>query len=219
MAGSVWSIIFHPWRSRDEIESLRAELADCRERLEKAEQESAGLNEKLKYKIEVSETIIRNGDEEREKLKNKIAELEEDKTALNAEISEWKQLRIELDAVSEQLKEFEKVKADYEDRIKKLTLSLRDAYGRRADFGKINAGELDTDLLEPGDSLFLRDADPIDMLEATIPTPAQKAASSSTQSNKKANAGRAPKSSATGSPRSNRLPKDDSDWLLTLPPE
>ncbi|MDE6559383.1 MAG: hypothetical protein K2K29_05810 [Muribaculaceae bacterium] len=261
MARSAWYIWLHPRRSRDAMESLEEEVASLKEDLERTESSRADIEDELQQKTERTDTIIQRADAERDSLKMRIATLEGEKEDLKAEIREWEQTRIELDAIAEQLKEWEQVKARYKERIKMLTLRLRDARGRKGDFGGYKVEESASDILEDGESFYLPGHAPIDMLADNIADSLQStpdapheidddsdaagaagaacepegssagnsAPSAQTSSARgtaihPGNSVPSPQSSATSrratsSSQRRRLPKNDADWLMTLPPE
>lgn len=192
---------------------LEEEAATLKELLERTQRDCDRLHTELGEKKEVADAIIKRADDECERLKGEIASLEKDKEELQGEIREWEQTRIELDAIAEQLKEWEQVKAQYEEHIRILTLRLRDARGRRGNFGgKMESSE--SDIVEAGESLFLEKGKPIDMTASEVGPTGGRDSSSQSSDKGSSSKGR----SGRRSPQ-RRLPKDDSDWLLTLPPE
>ena len=265
MARSAWYIWLHPRRSRDAMESLEEEVASLKEDLERTESSRADIEDELQQKTERTDTIIQRADAERDSLKMRIATLEGEKEDLKAEIREWEQTRIELDAIAEQLKEWEQVKARYKERIKMLTLRLRDARGRKGDFGGYKVEESASDILEEGESFYLPGHAPIDMLADNIADALQSTpdapheidddsdatgAAGVPEGSSAGNSGIHPGNSApsaqtlsargtgihpgnsapsahasatsrrtTPSSQRRRLPKNDADWLMTLPPE
>lgn len=210
------------------MECLEEELTRIKESLEAAEGERVRLKEELEQKTERADRIISRGDEERARLKKEIKGLEDDKEDLKAEILEWEQTRIELDAIAEQLKDWEKVKARYEEHIKMLTLRLRDARGRKGNFGvssdPASSGAdslIESDILDESDgSPFIAKPAPIDMLAGAL---TEGLTRSTSHPHSKGEKGRNKENKDSSfqrrTPRRRRLPKDDSDWLMTLPTE
>ncbi|MDE6811863.1 MAG: hypothetical protein K2J15_05870 [Muribaculaceae bacterium] len=240
MARSAWNIWLHPRRSRDEMEALAEELTAVRTKLDETGLELTRVQDEMLQKSERLVTIISRADEERDSLEHRIQALEKEKVALKAEILEWEQTRIELDAIAEQLKEWEQVKNRYQEHIRMLTLRLRDARGRKGDFGGGIGEDVPSDILEDGEIPLPLQAAPIDMIATSDPD-RDNAIGSDSSASRSSSAGSSvrnarSRSSSGGTqgpvipfptdkstpehrrPRP-RLPKDDADWLMSLPPE
>ena len=248
---SAWHIWLHPSRSRREMETLQDEVATLQDLLGRTDRDRTRLIEEVNRKNEDIHRISEETHRDIEQFKFRLHELESEKKALSQEVGEWRQTRIELDALEEQLKEWEGIKTKYEERIKMLTLRLRDALGHRM---PMRSSDLDSDILEEGENPYLTpeereamikrkaDADiasrilsdmfpddrPIDM---TAPAPGEtpEVSDSGLSSPSSSWTSASTDLSATERYRTSRptgkipghrhLPKDDTDWLITLPPE
>lgn len=202
---SAFGIWLHPCRARRELEALRQERADLADLLERTGRERTRLfDEAATLRSELAETEARER-RESDSSRRKTERLEVELSNLRLEIEEWRETRKELEAISQKMQEWEEVKAHYEDRIKRLTLRLRDALGHKR-LGGADATD-SSDILEEGESPYVdrkNGADaplggllpdetpaPLDMTRRDAPVPRPK----------------------------RRLPKDDTDWLMSLPEE
>ncbi len=186
--------------------SLSEEAATLRDLLTRTEKDRERIIQENLEKADREEKAAARREEERAVMKGALDRMEAESAELKKELGEWRQTRMELDAIAEQMKEWEAVKARYEERIKMLTLRLRDALGHKNP-GRRNDNE--SDILEEGEDPYLFSEDDEDRAEINRKTPP----SSSLLAPK------SPQETPPSSPRTRRLPKDDSDWLLTLPPE
>lgn len=203
---SAWQIWLHPRRSRREMESLCEERQTLQELLERTERERVRLLDDIRRKDDDVKRIAGNSQKDMDELKDRLRGLESTNNELNKELGEWRQTRLELDAIEVQMKEWEGVKARYEERIKMLTLRLRDALGNRS---RHRGADSDSDILEEGETAYITSEE-------------RKGADqrkSDTDIAFRILSDMLPDPPVAPAPDRRRLPKDDTDWLITLPPE
>lgn len=216
---SAWSVWLHPAATARELQSLEEENATLAELLARTERERARLFDESSRLADELRTVEERELRETTYAAARIDELTRDIDAMERELEEWRQTRIELDKIQEQLKEWEDIKAAYQKKIKMLTLRLRDALGHKK-FGAAGGADNYSDILEDGESPFIErgehseeaaaqkaaieemltsalsaDPPPLDMTRKDNPSVEEDVAEQARR----------------------RLPKDDTDWLISLP--
>ncbi len=199
---SAFRIWLHPRRSRREMESLLERNAALESQLAES---GADCRRRLAEKDSMIARLADDNSRDSRTASRRISELEKENADLRAELSEWRQTRMEIDAINARLAEWEKVKEQYEKRIRKLKEQL----GEISKMNLRNPGETaaDSDILEEGETFYMLPEDPENNVEPTGYRGAGRTGNK-----------RRPDPTVRN-PRHVRLPKDDTDWLMTLPPE
>ncbi len=198
------------------IAALREEAATYHDLLTRTERERERLMQDTCEMNELREKITLRYEQDKDQMRSTISRLKSEVADLNKELGEWRQTRMELDAIAEQMKEWENVKERYEERIRMLTLRLRDALGRKS---PARGADRESDILEEGECPYLTKEDLEDLdrrlREENIAGrilhdlfSEEPDATVSGKSHEK-----------PAAPGARRLPKDDTDWLIPLPPE
>lgn len=149
---SAFSVWLHPRRSRRELDALDEELRSLRAGCEQAESDRRTLQQNLEEMTMRTTHLSSRLAEEMEEKNRKVAELEGECSQLNSELAEWRRTRMELDSIARQMKEWEGVKAKYEERIRLLRLRLNEAMGRNATAA---SGGDDSEILDSGESPYI----------------------------------------------------------------
>lgn len=184
---SAFRIWLHPRRSRREMESLLERNAELEAQLVDAGED---ISRRMAEKDAMISRMADDNSNSSRQAKKEIKALRMENERLRSEVLEWQQARIEMDSINAQLKEWEKVKEQYEKRIRKLKNQLGEASERSN--RRLTVSSPDSEILDDGEPLYM---DPEEMKE------------------------RERLSQKKSGKRMTRLPKDDSDWLLTLPPD
>lgn len=184
---SAFRIWLHPRRSRREMESLLERNAELEAQLVDAGED---ISRRMAEKDAMISRMADDNSNSSRQAKKEIKALRMENERLRSEVLEWQQARIEMDSINAQLKEWEKVKEQYEKRIRKLKNQLGEASERSS--RRLTVSSPDSEILDDGEPLYM---DPEEMKE------------------------RERLSQKKSGKRMTRLPKDDSDWLLTLPPD
>lgn len=119
-----WSVWWHPRRSFRRIEELEKECARLAEELDEKLKEAITVREKRIKELE--DEVIKSVEECRELTENN-RKLSEELRLKSESLTEWEEMRPELERVAEAMDRMEQMKEDYNRRIRKLQQQLDDA--------------------------------------------------------------------------------------------
>lgn len=137
----VWRIWLHPRRTSREIRELRDALSELREKISRGEEARIALQSSLS----AAEQSVRCAEVENAGMQTKIEELNRQVKEYEEESAEWSRIEEEMLEVYGKLESVEQLKRDYERKIERLRLRLRDEMSDSTNDEKSELIDMQTD--------------------------------------------------------------------------